>query len=578
MMINRRLIGMVPASKAHIAKAVLFQWIGLVSNVIAMFTLGALIAALFEGTARPNSTVAAVTIALLCALARYVCVRLSARESHLASRPIKHVLREKVYQKLLRLGVGYALHMPTAEVVQATVEGVDQLETYFGAYLPQFFYAMLAPITLFFALSRVSLPVAAALLACVPLIPVSIVIIQRIAKKLLAKYWGQYAKLGDSFLENLQGLTTLKLFGADGERHERMNAEAERFRVVTMQVLKMQLNSVTVMDLVAYGGAALGVLLAVFQLAQGKIHLGGCFAIVMLSAEFFLPLRLLGSYFHVAMNGMSASDRIFRLLDLPEEAEKTSKPGEPPDLRFSHLSFRYHDAPYALKDISFALDGAGFYGVVGASGSGKSTLASLIGGYLSGYEGSAQIGGVELQEISRDALHQAVTIVGHNSYIFQGTLAENLRMGCPETDDEALWRVLTRVNLSGFISENGGLRFALTERGANLSGGQRQRLALARALLKESPIYVLDEATSNIDAESEADILREAHALAKTRIVLFISHRLSSVRKADRIFVLEQGRLLESGAHDALMKKGCVYARLWQAQAALETFAQEAAL
>ena len=578
MMINRRLIGMVPASKAHIAKAVLFQWIGLVSNVIAMFTLGTLIAQLLEGTARLAGIAGSVSVALLCTLVRYVCIRLSTRESHFAARPIKHVLREKVYQKLLRLGVGYTSQMPTAEVVQATVEGVDQLETYFGSYLPQFFYAMLAPITLFFALSRVSLPVAAALLACVPLIPVSIVVIQRIAKKLLAKYWGQYAKLGDSFLENLQGLTTLKLFSADGERHERMNAEAEHFRVVTMQVLKMQLNSVTVMDLVAYGGAALGVLLAVFQLAQGKIHLGGCFAIVMLSAEFFLPLRLLGSYFHVAMNGMSASERIFRLLDLPDEAEKASNPGVPSCLCFSHLNFRYGTAQYALQDISLSLSGAGFYGIVGASGSGKSTLASLIGGYLGGYEGSAQVGGVELNEISRDALHRTVTIVGHNSYVFRGTVAENLRMGCPSANDEALWRVLSRVNLSDFVKESGGLTLALTERGANLSGGQRQRLALARALLKDSPVYVLDEATSNIDAESEANILREATALAQSRIVLFISHRLSSVRQAERIFVLEHGRLCESGTHDALMEKGCVYTRLWQAQATLETFAQEVAL
>lgn len=578
MMINRRLIGMVPESMPHIAKTVLFQWIGLMSNVVAMYALGALIAEFSGGAARSATIVSAIAIALLCALVRFGSVRLSFRESHLASRPIKHVLREKVYQKLLRLGVGYASQIPTAEVVQATVEGVDQLETYFGSYLPQFFYAMLAPVTLFFALSRVSPSIAAALLACVPLIPVSIVVIQRVAKKLLAKYWGQYAKLGDSFLENLQGLTTLKLFGADGERHKQMNVEAERFRVVTMQVLKMQLNSVTVLDLVAYGGAALGVLLAVSQLALGRIDLGGCFAIVMLSAEFFLPLRLLGSYFHVAMNGMSASERIFRLLDLPEEAERTSQPGRQNGVCLNDMSFRYGDAQYALRNVSFSITGAGLYGIVGASGSGKSTLASLLGGYLGGYEGSVRIGGVALNELSRDALHRFVTIVGHNSYIFQGTIAENLRMGRPEADDEALWRVLARVNLSGFLRDNGGLGFALTERGTNLSGGQRQRLALARALLMDSPVYVLDEATSNIDPESEANILAEAHTLAQSKIVLFISHRLSSVRQADRVFVLEHGLLCESGQHDALVAKGGVYARLWQAQAALESFAQEAAV
>lgn len=576
MMINRRLIGMVPESRPHIVKHVLFQWIGLMSNVIAMFTLGALIAGLFDGTAHTATIVGTIATALLCALVRYSSVRLAARESHLASRPIKHVLREKIYQKLLCLGARYASQVPTAEVVQATVEGVDQLETYFGSYLPQFFYAMLAPVTLFFALSRVSLPVAGTLLACVPLIPVSIVAIQRIAKKLLAKYWGQYAKLGDSFLENLQGLTTLKLFGADGERHEQMNKEAEHFRVVTMQVLKMQLNSVTMMDLIAYGGATLGILLAISQLTLGKIDLGGCFAIVMISAEFFLPLRLLGSYFHVAMNGMSASERIFRLLDLPDEVKPTKQPGDQSDLCFAHLSFRYGDAQYALKDISFSLSGAGFYGIVGTSGSGKSTIASLLGGYLSGYEGSAQIGGVELREISRGALHHAVTIVGHNSYLFQGTVAENLRMGCPAADDEALWRVLARVNLGDFVRENGGLALALTERGTNLSGGQRQRLALARALLKDSPVYVLDEATSNIDAESEADILKEAQIIAQTKIVLFISHRLSSVRQADCIFVLGHGLLGESGTHDALVSQSGVYARLWEAQSALEAFTQEA--
>ena len=567
-MINKRLIGMVSESRPRIAASVGLQWTALLGNLAAMGLIAWAIDQLAAGRGLPG---AGFWLALAGAAAvRMACTEAAARMAHKASRAVKLALRRQIYAKLLRLGPAYRQQVNTAEVVQAAVEGVDQLESYFGAYLPQFFYSMLAPLTLFAVLAPVCLPAAAALLICVPLIPAAIAAVQTWAKKLLSKYWGQYTALGDSFLENLQGLTTLKIYSADERRNEEMNREAEQFRRITMRVLTMQLNSISIMDLVAFGGAALGIGLAVSQYTAGRLSLGGCVLVLLLSADFFLPMRQLGSYFHIAMNGMAASDRIFRLLDMPEPPAGGKPVPADTAIRCQDLRFGYEPGREILRGVDLDLPRGGFVALVGESGCGKSTLAALLTGRVKGWQGQVTMGGVPLEELDETGLLRTVTCLGHNAWLCKGTLADNLRLGAPDATDEQLWDALKRAKLDGFARQAGGLDAPVAERGANLSGGQRQRLALARALLQDSPVYIFDEATSNIDAESENDIMSEIHRLARTRTVLLISHRLANAAGADRIYVLENGRVAQQGRHAELLAAGGLYARLWNTQQELE--------
>ena len=576
-MINKRLIGTVPDSKKYIAANVLCQWLALLANIVLMAAVARLLAGLWQNTVEPRSLAALGAVGAAALAVRFVCTALASRMSYLSSKAVKKTLREKIYRKLLRLGSSYKEQVNTSEVVQVAVEGVDQLETYFGAYLPQFFYAMLAPLTLFGVLAFVSLPAALVLLVCVPLIPAAIVAVQRWAKKLLAKYWGQYTALGDSFLENLQGLTTLKIYQADAYKQQEMDRQAEQFRRITMKVLTMQLNSITIMDLIAYGGAALGAILAATQFAAGRISLGGALLILLLAADFFIPMRLLGSFFHIAMNGMAASDKIFRLLDLPEPARGSETLGDDLTIRCRDLSFGYQPEKPVLRGLELEIPMGSFTALVGESGCGKSTLSALLMGRNKGYTGSVTVGGLELRNIREDSLLGAFTYVSHQSYLFKGTVADNLRMARPDASDDALWQVLEQVKLADFVRSEQGLDTPVAERGANLSGGQCQRLALARALLADSPAYIFDEATSNIDVESENDIMEVIRRLAKTKTVLLISHRLANVEFADKIYVLEKGRLAESGSHGVLLARGGCYARLWNAQAELENYGKEGA-
>ena len=567
-MINKRLIGMVSESRPRIAASVGLQWAALLGNLAAMGLIAFFIDRLAAGAGLPG---AGFWLALAGAAAvRMACTEAAARMAHKASRAVKLALRRQIYAKLLRLGPAYRQQVNTAEVVQAAVEGVDQLESYFGAYLPQFFYSMLAPLTLFAVLAPVCLPAAAALLICVPLIPAAIAAVQTWAKKLLSKYWGQYTALGDSFLENLQGLTTLKIYSADERRNEEMNREAEQFRRITMRVLTMQLNSISIMDLVAFGGAALGIGLAVSQHTAGRLSLGGCVLVLLLSADFFLPMRQLGSYFHIAMNGMAASDRIFRLLDMPEPPAGGRPVPADTAIRCRDLRFGYEPGREILRGVDLDLPRGGFVALVGESGCGKSTLAAPLTGRVKGWQGQVTMGGVPLEELDETGLLRTVTCLGHNAWLCKGTLADNLRLGAPDATDEQLWDALKRAKLDGFARQAGGLDAPVAERGANLSGGQRQRLALARALLQDSPVYIFDEATSNIDAESENDIMSEIHRLARTRTVLLISHRLANAAGADRIYVLENGRVAQQGRHAELLAAGGLYARLWNTQQELE--------
>ena len=574
MMINKRLIGTVPESRKYVAGNVALQWLSLLANMAMMTAITALLACLALGESRRIGLTAAVAAGAV--VLRFACTAGASRMGYLSSKTVKRTLRELIYRKLLGLGAGYRQSASTAEVVQVAVEGVDQLETYFGAYLPQFFYAMLAPLTLFAYLCTVNAPSALVLLVCVPLIPIAIAAVQTWAKKLLAKYWGQYTALGDTFLENLQGLTTLKIYQSDSFKQEEMNREAESFRRITMKVLTMQLNSITIMDLIAYGGAALGVILSVTQYRAGRVDLAGCLLIILLSADFFIPMRQLGSFFHIAMNGMAASEKIFRLLDLPEPERGTAPFPKDCSITCTSLGFAYEPDRPILHGIELAVPKGGFTAIVGESGCGKSTVAGLLMGRNRDYTGSIQIGGVELTDIAEANLMESITYISHQSYLFKGTVRENLRMGRPDATDDELWAALEKVKLDGFLRQEKGLDTPLTEQGANLSGGQRQRLALARALLHDSPVYIFDEATSNIDVESENDIMEEIHRLAREKTIILISHRLANVTGADNIYVVEKGRVVEYGTHYELLEKRGAYAALWNAQQSLENYGREA--
>lgn len=578
MMIDRRLIAVAGDAKRHVAANVAFQWVALVVNMAAMGAVALLLQGLYERTATASSLWGTVAVVAAAAAVRFLCTAASSRRSHLSSAEVKLRLRDLIYRKLLALGPRYRSVAPASEVVQVAVEGVDQLETYFGAYLPQFFYAMLAPVTLFAVLCFVNVPAAAVLLVCVPLIPAAIAAVQTWAKRLLGTYWGRYTSLGDTFLENLQGLTTLKVYRADAFRQREMNEEAERFRRVTMRVLTMQLNSITIMDLVAFCGAAAGTWVAVTQFQAGAVGLAGVLFTVLVAADFFIPMRQLGSFFHIAMNGMAASEKIFRLLDADVPADGALPvPAEGPIVARG-LSFTYPGAEEpALRDLDIEVPRGSFTAVVGESGSGKSTLASLVAGRLRDYEGSLSVGGTELADVAEASLMGSVAYLGHQSHLFSGTVRDNLAMAAPDATDEELMDAAARAGIDGFLAAEQGLDTPVAEGGSNLSGGQRQRLALARALLADADVYLFDEATSNVDVESEDAIMAEVRRLAATKTVVLVSHRLATCAQADRIWVMEGGRLVEDGTHDELVAASGPYARLWGAQRPLETFGGEAA-
>lgn len=579
MMINKRLISMVSESKKYIAGNVVFQWCSLAANIVMMTSITQLLASLFAKTAYTERIIITSIAAVLAVIVRFICSTSASRMGYLSSKAVKKTLREKIYQKLLRLGTSYNEQVKTSEAVQVSVEGVDQLETYFGAYLPQFFYSMIAPLTLFVYLSFINFLSAVVLLICVPLIPIAIAAVQTWAKKLLSKYWGQYTELGDTFLENLQGLTTLKIYQADEFKSREMNKESENFRRITMKVLTMQLNSITIMDLIAYGGAALGVVMAVLQYSGGHVSLSGCLLIILLSADFFIPMRQLGSFFHIAMNGMAASDKIFHILDIPENECAVSK-SVPEDCGIvcSDVNFAYESEREILHGVNMQFPKGSFTALVGESGCGKSTIASVLMGRNKGYSGSITVGGIELCDISESSLMKNLTYIGHQSYLFKGTVKENLLMGNSNASDNELWDVLEKTKLADFLRSEKGLDTPIAEWGSNLSGGQRQRLALARALLHDSPIYIFDEATSNIDVESENDIMEQIYILAKTKTVILISHRLANVVRADNIYVLNSGKIAENGTHEELLKKNKLYSQLWNAQQKLENYEKDGGL
>ena len=572
-MIKTRLLKMLQKSTVYVVLEVVYQWLGLLMQIVIVERIALIISRLYEGNIESLILFKALVSICLAVIVKSAFDRLYTQASFMASVDVKRVIRKEIYAKVHRLGSGYKQFIPTSQISQMMGEGVEQLEVYFGKYISQFVYALLAPITLFLFLRGYSLKASVVLLVMVPLIPMVIMIVMKIAKKILDKYFQIYYGLGDTFLEKLQGMTTLKVYGADDKASLDMDVESERFRKITMKVLSMQLNSTIVMDIVAYLGAAVGILVSISEIRAGKIGLYEAILFLLLAAEFFLPMRLLGSYFHIGMNGMKAADRMFDFLDIEEGQKGKQKiPEEPIEVTFENVNYRAEETPI-LNSIYLSFCSGKVNAIVGNSGSGKSTLVKLIRKQYLGYEGSLKINGVELTDIDNKSLVEKMAIVSLESYIFSGTVRDNLLLANPNKEDNELIDVLKKVNLYDELSEQGGLDYLLNEGGSNLSGGQKQRLAVARALLKDCPLYIFDEATSNIDMESEEIIMKVIYDLSKVqnKTVILISHRLANVVKADNIFVLDSGRLVESGSHESLVNQQGNYAKLYEKQYEMES-------
>ena len=576
-MIKKRLIGLLSQAGKHIIYHILLQILSLTAQIVLVFTLANVLENAVGGKLDRDALLIAIITFVIVYIIRVTCEELEAKEAYLASVDVKRVIREKIYDKLLRLGAGYREKVSTSQVVQLSSEGVEQLETYFGRYLPQFAYSMSAPIILFVILAiKVNFVVSLILLLLVPLIPVSIVAVMKIAGRLFKKYWGVYSDLGDTFLENLQGLTTSKIYRADERKADKMDVEASHFRKITMRVLTMQLFSTTVMDILAYGGAAVGMLVGISYFLKGEISLAGMLTVILLASEFFLPLRLLGSYFHIAMNGMSASDKIFELLDM-EEGKKGEEEADEgiPVINIENVDFSYDEERKILNKVNMLFPKGSFTSIVGESGCGKSTVVGIISGRNKGYSGSIKLGTKELRDINEASLLKKVILVKSSGYIFKGTVEENLKMADMHATSEMLWEVLRKVRLDELFRERDGLDTLIAEKAGNLSGGQAQRLALARALLSKSEVMIFDEVTSNIDAESEEMIMEVIKSLAGKRTVIMISHRLYNVTESDNIYMMNKGEITESGTHAELLAKQGEYSKLFNSQNALEAYAKK---
>lgn len=575
-MIKKRLINLLKDSKKYIYYNILFQVFGLFSWIVLVFSITKIIEkAMFLNFSKDDLLIFFL-IFILSLFVKILSNKISLRCSYLASSSVKIVLRDKIYKKLLSLGSSYIEKISTSEIVQISTEGIEQLEIYFGKYIPQFFYSLISPFILFFIYSFISFKVAIVLLFCVPLIPFSIVVVQKIAKKLLSKYWGTYVELGDSFLENLQGLTTLKIYKVDEESSKKMDIEATKFRKITMKVLLMQLNSISVMDIVAYGGASIGMVLSVNEFINKNISFSNALFMILLSSDFFIPLRLLGSFFHVAMNGMAASDKIFSLLDLETYKNKDKICDKKNmDIKFSNVNFSYDEKREILKNINLVFKKNKITSIVGKSGCGKSTIANILTGKIKNYKGNIFVSDVELLDIDEKNLLKNITKVSSNSYIFKGTIRENLLMANENLTDDQMKDVLKKVNLFDFLESKDGLDTKLLEKASNLSGGQKQRLLIARAILKDSLVYIFDEATSNIDSESEKIILNLIFNLSKEKTIILISHKLSNVVFSDNIYFMEDGEIKDFGTHKELLEKSLEYKKIYEFQYELENYKKE---
>lgn len=570
-----RLIRLLKGSVKYIIQQITWQWISLIAQIVIVWRITKLIDEAWQKSIAGSDVLTTIGIVTAGLIVRFICDRLYSRACYLASVDVKRALRVQIYRKVLWLGPSYREQIRTSEIVQMTGEGVEQLETYFGRYLSQFFYALLAPLTLFIVISRISLRTSIVLLVAVPLIPIVIILVMFIAKKILGNYFDIYYGLGDSFLEKLQGMTTLKIYRADQRAVEQIDSESEQFRKITMKVLMMQLNSTSIMDIIAYGGAAAGIISALIEFSNRSINVSGVLMCIFLAAEFFLPMRLLGSFFHIGMNGMKASDRIFAFLDLPEQKRGDEKiTGDNIDISLEKVSFSYDNSREILHEISMDIDSGSLVSIVGVSGSGKSTIAGILLGKNHDYTGSIKVNGTEHREISSKSLMDNFTMIGHSSWIFKGTVRENLLMGNPRATETEMIEALDKVNLKSFLEAQNGLDTRVESNASNLSGGQKQRLALARALLHDTPIYIFDEATSNIDADSEEIIMATVKQISKERTVILISHRLANVIDSDAIYMLKDGEIIEKGTHEELMRLKGNYEKIFSEQSELENYSR----
>lgn len=567
-MLDKELLRLLGSNRKYIFYTIAAMMVGLLANL--SITAGICVTIyLLTQQAEPGAYLMPALLAAAGIIVRYAASRVSGNLKDILGRKAKKDLREKTYDKIVRLGVRSTDGMSIAGLTQVAMEGIEQLDLYYSSYIPQFFYAMLAPMVLFLVTVWIDWRVALALICCVPLIPVSIIAVSKYAKKIFAKYWGKYTSMGDSFLDSVQGLRELKIFRADAARHEKMNRNAEEFRKITMKVLVMQLASTTIMDMVAYGGAGLGIALAVTGAAYRGLPPVYALFLILVAVEFFLPLRAFGSAFHVAMNGVSAGKKILSLLAQPDPVwgdEELSGT----ELRLDNVTFSYDGERSVLRNTSMKFPAAGMTAIVGESGCGKSTAVGLLTGALRPGSGTVVAGGKPLESLSREAYYSRVAVVSCNTYVFNTTVRENFRLAKKDVTDDEIMSALEQVNLADFIRENGGLDKAVTEDGANISGGQKQRLALAVNLVADKDIYIFDEATSNIDIESESVIMRNIKALSGKKSVIVISHRLENVVPSDLIYYMDNGEVRESGTHAALMAQQGGYSALYTAQKALE--------
>ena len=569
-MIDKDLLRLLGGNKKYIGFCVGWMVLGLFANVgITASLCWAIALAVRYGGGGAGVFLAPVVCACAGLAVRYASTRIVGDLKDTLGRSVKKDLRERVYNKIVRLGVRSTDDMSMAGLTQIALEGVEQLDLYYSSYLPQFFYAMLAPLLLFAITVGISWRVALVLLCCVPLIPLSIIAVSKWAKKIFAKYWGKYTSMGDSFLDSVQGLKELKIFGADAAQHRKMNETSEEFRKITMKVLVMQLASTTIMDLVAYGGAGLGIAMALLSVTRWGLSPIAALFLILVAVDFFLPLRAFGSAFHIAMNGVSAGQKILSLLgqDDPIWGQEAVTDTE---LKLEGVTFSYDGKRDVLENVTMTFPRHGMTALVGESGCGKSTVVNLLFGAFRPNAGVVTVGGKKLESLSRAAYYSHLAVVSYNTYIFNETVRANFRLAKPQVTDEEICAALEKVNLLTFLQENGGLDKVITEDAANISGGQKQRLALAVSLVADKDIYIFDEATSNIDIESEAVIMENIRALSKTKSVIVISHRLANVVPADLIYYMEKGRLVESGTHAALMARNGGYAKLYTTQENLE--------
>ena len=571
-MIDKKLLALLGENKKYIFYAVGLMIVGLFANLAITASICYAIQYAAEFTSSGSNAQGFILPAVIVIIAmaiRYVTSRSIGDLKDTLGRNVKKDLRQKIYDKIIKLGVRTTDNMSMAGLTQLSMEGVEQLDLYYSAYIPQFFYAMIAPIILFIVTVRINWAVALVLLACVPLIPMSIIAVSRYAKKIFAKYWGKYTSMGDSFLDSVQGLKELKIFQADAAQNIKMNETSEEFRKITMKVLVMQLASTTIMDMVAYGGAGLGIALTIHAVVNGSLSAYAALFLILVAVDFFLPLRAFGSAFHIAMNGASAGNKILSLLAQPDPVWG-NETVDGTEITVKDVTFSYDGKRDVLKHASMNFGSTGMCAIVGESGSGKSTVVNLLLGAYHPQQGSILVGNKPLETLSRESYYSHISVVSYNTYIFNETIRQNFMLAKDNVTDEEIYSALKKVNLYDFIIDNGGLDKVITEDAANISGGQKQRLALAINLVANKDIYIFDEATSNIDIESEAIIMNNIKELSKEKSVIVISHRLANVIAADIIYYIEDGEVKEHGTHNELMNMHEGYAKLYTTQKKLE--------